>query len=234
MFCQGFSVNIEAMSKKTTQRRVPLQARSQERVGRILDAASELVERDGSNDLKMSEVAPRAGVPTGSVYQYFPNKSAIIRALAERFHGRVRQVVNEELVEAVDRATSIAALERVLDRYYELCLDEPVFHDIWWGAQADKALQETEIADSRTNARLIYEALEPLMSDQELSQLESACFLLSHLAGAAVGLAISIGRKEGDDLLAEYKSLVRLRVTDLTEEQTTSQPGRNRVLRADH
>lgn len=204
------------VAKETNRRRVPSQARGRERVARILDAASELVERDGSGDLKMAEVASRAGVPIGSVYQYFPNRSAVVRELAERFHRRVRQALADELSDVGDTAGTIVTLDRALERYYELCVNEPVFRDVWLGTQADKALQEIEIAESRANGRLIFEVLEPLVPDHKRARLKSTCFLLTHLAGGAIGLAISVGRQEGDELWSEFRGLIRLSVTDLT------------------
>ena len=47
--------------------RVPTQQRSRERVERMLAAATELIEEGGSDSMKMSEVAERAGVPIGSL-----------------------------------------------------------------------------------------------------------------------------------------------------------------------
>lgn len=218
MFCQVVYGNVWVVLKNTEPRKVPSQARSKERVERILNVASGLVERDGSSDLKMAEVAELAGVPIGSVYQYFPNRSAIIRALAERFHGRVRQMLAEEMADVRSAVAGAAALDRVLDRYYGLCLEEPVFRDIWWGAQADKSLQEKDIEDSRTNGRIIYEALEPFVPEHELSRLGTTCLLLTHLAGSAVGMAVSINRREGDDMLKEFKRLLRCSIADLSKE----------------
>ena len=78
------------MNDVAALRRKPTQARALERVERILTAASELIAETGSDAVKMTEVAERAGVPIGSLYQYFPDKAAILKTLAERFGARVR------------------------------------------------------------------------------------------------------------------------------------------------
>ncbi len=50
----------------------------------IVEAAARILERDGHAGFSTNAVARRAGVSIGSLYQYFPNKAAIIRALIER------------------------------------------------------------------------------------------------------------------------------------------------------
>src|SRR5205809_464260 len=76
---------------------MPTQQRSRERVERMLAAASEIIEKHGSDAMRMSEVAERAGVPIGSLYQFFPDKRALIRTLAERYNALGRKCIEKEL-----------------------------------------------------------------------------------------------------------------------------------------
>ncbi|HEY1522642.1 MAG TPA: TetR/AcrR family transcriptional regulator [Solirubrobacteraceae bacterium] len=66
-------------------RNAPLQARSRARLGRVLDAAEEVLERDGADGFSTTAVARMAGVSVGSVYRFFPDKQAIVEALAVRY-----------------------------------------------------------------------------------------------------------------------------------------------------
>jgi AcrR family transcriptional regulator len=68
----------------TGLRRAPVQRRSAERLGRILDAAAALLDEVGYEELSTRAVATRAGVPIGSVYRFFSNKRAMADALAHR------------------------------------------------------------------------------------------------------------------------------------------------------
>ena len=81
------SKNLPDMSRIALEhislRRMPSQQRSRERVERMLNCAAGLIADQGSDAMKMSEVARLADISIGSLYQYFPDKSAIIRALAE-------------------------------------------------------------------------------------------------------------------------------------------------------
>jgi AcrR family transcriptional regulator len=53
-----------------------------------LEAASQILERDGPTGFNTASVAERAGVSIGTLYQYFPDKQAILLAAAEREMGR--------------------------------------------------------------------------------------------------------------------------------------------------
>jgi AcrR family transcriptional regulator len=68
----------------TTRRKRPRQARSKAMVTAILDAAARVVRTDGDDHLTTNRVAEVAGVSVGSLYQYFPNKAALLVALLER------------------------------------------------------------------------------------------------------------------------------------------------------
>ncbi|HEX4008865.1 MAG TPA: TetR/AcrR family transcriptional regulator [Solirubrobacteraceae bacterium] len=64
---------------------MPTQARSRERLQRVLDAADEVLARDGAAAFTTTRIAQVAGVPVGSVYHYFPDKQAIVEALARHY-----------------------------------------------------------------------------------------------------------------------------------------------------
>ncbi|NEH56793.1 TetR family transcriptional regulator [Rhizobium leguminosarum] len=63
---------------RISSRKQPMQARSAELVAAILDAAAQVLAREGAQRFTTARVAERAGVSIGSLYQYFPNKAAIL------------------------------------------------------------------------------------------------------------------------------------------------------------
>jgi AcrR family transcriptional regulator len=79
--------------KALKARKVPGQARSQETVVVILEASARILESDGLRAFNTNAVAARAGVSVGSVYQYFPNKDAILLALIGRFEEALHDAV---------------------------------------------------------------------------------------------------------------------------------------------
>ena len=68
----------------STPRKRPRQQRSQATWAAILDAATQLFQRLGYAGTTTNRVAELAGVSIGSLYQYFPDKDALLLALAER------------------------------------------------------------------------------------------------------------------------------------------------------
>ena len=66
------------------KRRIPHQARAAETVAAILEGAAQVLEAGGLAGFTTNRVAERAGVSIGTLYQYFADKNALLRALAER------------------------------------------------------------------------------------------------------------------------------------------------------
>jgi AcrR family transcriptional regulator len=106
-----------------TLRRRPRQVRSQERISRILDTAEQVFADVGYGAATTNLIASQAQTSIGSLYEFFPNKEAIGRALADRY---VEQIDNlyANLFSASATDIEIQAPELVdrivggLDRFY--------------------------------------------------------------------------------------------------------------------
>lgn len=77
--------NPSRSPKNNKMRRQPQQVRSQERVKQILDIAEQLFLEVGYEATTTRAIAARAEVSVGSLYQFFPDKEAILKALAVRY-----------------------------------------------------------------------------------------------------------------------------------------------------
>lgn len=71
------------LPKRLTPRRVPSQSRSRALVDAILEAGAAELITNGYESMTLAKVATRAGVSPGSLYQYFPDKAALVTALIE-------------------------------------------------------------------------------------------------------------------------------------------------------
>ncbi|SEM43696.1 TetR/AcrR family transcriptional regulator [Nonomuraea pusilla] len=98
-------------------RRRPVQKRSIERVERILEACTALLDEVGLDALTTVDVARRAGVPSGTIYQFFDGKPGMLRELALRnldlLLVRLRRRVAEEDALTWPRAAELVLAETV-------------------------------------------------------------------------------------------------------------------------
>jgi AcrR family transcriptional regulator len=95
-------------SPRISSRKQPQQARSSELVAAILEAAVQVLAKEGAQRFTTARVAEKAGVSVGSVYQYFPNKAAILFRLQS---DEWRQTT--DLLRTILRDVERAPLERL-------------------------------------------------------------------------------------------------------------------------
>lgn len=195
--------------EKPTLRRRPIQKRSRERVERILSVAVEQIAEKGSDAIKMSEIAKLAGISIGSLYQYFPDKSAIIRTLAEQYNEDCRHCVADGLAAVQTIDALCAAFDQLIDEYYALFLAEPVIRDVRMATLVDKALQDIELEDTRYNGRVLAQAMLRARPDADPTEVESTAFYIMHMGEATLRLAITVEAEEGRRLVETYKHMVR-------------------------
>jgi AcrR family transcriptional regulator len=93
------------------QRRTPRQARAQATVDSILEAAAQVLQAGGAARFNTNAVAERAGVSIGTLYQYFPDKGAVLLAVARREMARPEMPLQKTLMAAL-----VGALENLLGR----------------------------------------------------------------------------------------------------------------------
>lgn len=84
-------------------RKKPRQARSRATVEAILEGCARVLEERGLSGLTTNEIAARAGVGIGSLYEFFPNREAVLAALAHERLEALRHEVDAALDEAIRR-----------------------------------------------------------------------------------------------------------------------------------
>jgi AcrR family transcriptional regulator len=117
--------------KRLSARREPRQRRSRETVDAILEAAARVFADRGHAGGTTNHIARAAGVSVGSLYEYFPNKDAILVALVERQRGEMVAHVRAGLTEGAAAGQGAGPL---LQRFAEAMLSvheqEPDLHRI--------------------------------------------------------------------------------------------------------
>ena len=187
---------------------VPTQDRSRERFDRILTAATEILTEKGSDAFRMSDIVARTGIAFGSLYQYFPDKSAVIGTLAERCNAIGHDCVRRDLAEMKKLSDLHAALCRITDGYYQMFREHPVMHHIWQATQGDRTLQAIDEEDVAFLAGLLRDALTRVAPRQP----DVALTVFSQLAmiqiAAAVRHAIALPPAEARRTLDLFKRML--------------------------
>lgn len=93
----------------SAMRKTPRQARSRATTEAILDAAAHILGERGWAATTTNAVAERAGVSIGSLYQYFPNKLALVEAVRQRHFDEVLAVLRSATDGTTSRTRRIAA-----------------------------------------------------------------------------------------------------------------------------
>jgi AcrR family transcriptional regulator len=130
-----FKMNF--MSKDQIMRKKPKQARSQKRVDQILDAAAQLFVEVGYETVTTNAIAARAEVPIGSLYQFFPNKEAVIDALTARYAEGTREVLSFDTTLSVTQN-----IEAFIDRFAYFSASHVGFEHLVMAAGKTTALHE--------------------------------------------------------------------------------------------
>ncbi len=116
-------------------RKSPRQSRSRDTVSTLLDAAARVLATDSLVGFNTNRVAEVAGVSVGSLYQYFPNKAALIGALIDRTQdelaSRIESTVRDLEQRALGLDESLAALAdlAVQQQYQEPLLAAALDHE---------------------------------------------------------------------------------------------------------
>jgi AcrR family transcriptional regulator len=117
--------------KKKSQRRVPAQDRSRERVARMLDAAAHEFAERGVEAATIESIAERAETSVGSIYQFFPNKLALYEAIGDMYLEEVRALfavlVSDDVIEVPWRHV----ISATIDAFAELHRSSITFRAIW-------------------------------------------------------------------------------------------------------
>lgn len=202
------------MKNKTTspspiKTRKPRQQRSRERVDSILEASKELIVEKGSAGLQIQEIALRAGITAGSMYQYFPNKAAIIHALAEHYIEYVHDLVSKGIGKPPSNIEEcVEKLNLLLDSFYLLYREDPVLREIWVSTAVDKSMQDMDLEDSRRNAELLFPHICDLFPEELWPKLNQFLFLAMHMCGSTVRLSLRVEKEEGEQLIEMTKKML--------------------------
>jgi AcrR family transcriptional regulator len=164
-------------------RKSPVQARSAASVDAILEATIQVLLNVGKERLTTTRVALRAGVSVGTLYQYFPNKSALLQAALKRHLVEVTDAV--ELVCKEQKGRTLrqmvtALITAFLQAKMRDAKTSVALYSVSSDVDGAKIVQQTGTRFNKAIVRMLTTTSDPLTTDPQL--------VASMLQGAMVGV----------------------------------------------
>jgi|CXWL01.1.fsa_nt_gi AcrR family transcriptional regulator len=192
---------------RIASRRGPTQQRARERVEQILTVAEAMIVEGGVGSLKTNEIAARAGVPVGSLYQYFAGLEELIAALVDRYHLRVEEEIVALFAPVESPNGFLAALQQSQQVAWDFLSNNRGYRELWCGAQSWAPLRELDWADTLNNADAMNAALVRVFPRVPVGELRAFCIMVCDSSGSISRMAIGLPELR-DDLLSECYSMI--------------------------
>jgi AcrR family transcriptional regulator len=112
-------------------RRVPQQDRGQRRVDRLLDAAAEVIAEVGVDGASTNAIAARAKTSVGSLYQFFPNRDAIVQALAARYVAEFERLKDRVMAPEVADLPLEQMMRGIVEPIAAYCEAHPAYRHVF-------------------------------------------------------------------------------------------------------
>ncbi|CRZ17353.1 putative regulatory protein [Mycolicibacterium neworleansense] len=150
--------DLVVVTHKPLRRRQPVQERSRRRVERIRAAALELLETQGVDSVTTRAIAQRADVPVATVYQFFPNRDAILQEIVADHLDR-RDAEGAEILAALAPTSLAEVAHGIFEFHYEHLRNHPHLVNLHYtslasGLLADPRARRAEFANALHGALL--------------------------------------------------------------------------------
>jgi AcrR family transcriptional regulator len=202
-----------ALAERTTEpRKRPRQKRSQVTVDAILEATARVLRAEGYGKASTNRIAKVAGVSVGSLYQYFPNKDALVTALVEQHVNEMLAVLSQGLTELADAPMEQVARELV-GKMIEVHAVDPALHIVLTEQIPRGDKLPCVGAEIEHAATLLRAFLELRRDELRAKDLDMAVFIIVHTVEALTHRAVvehpetlADGKLEDEivDLLVRY------------------------------
>jgi AcrR family transcriptional regulator len=183
-------------------RKSPVQARSTASVDAILDATIQVLLGVGKERLTTTRVALRAGVSVGTLYQYFPNKSALLQAALKRHLDEVAEAVERACREQKGsnlQSMAIALVTAFLAAKMRDAKTSVALYSVSSDVDGAKIAKQMGVRSNRAIVGMLATAREPLTKDPQMV----ASMLLGAMAGVSRRLLEADGPEEQLDTFRE-------------------------------
>jgi AcrR family transcriptional regulator len=195
-------------------RREPRQARSRARLAQILAAADAILAEEGVEALTVRRIAERAGVPVGSLYQFFPGKGSVVDAVARAYIAEFDGAV-EAMVNAASSGDWSDPVGRIVDEFVALYRSHPGYVALWSGRHLSPELARADEANNQLIAAGVTRVLSEYVGVAAGPALELAVQVAVRVADSLLQYAFSVSPDGDEAVLTELKRLLRMYLASL-------------------
>ncbi|GAB2991400.1 TetR/AcrR family transcriptional regulator [Nocardioides montaniterrae] len=187
-------------------RRRPAQERSRIKFDQMLQASRDVLLDVGFESFTCEEVASRAGVPIGTLYQFFANKYVIVCEL-----DRVDAVaVQEELAVLAEQLPTLdwlVLVDRLIDHVADLWAKDPSRRAVWHAVQSTPSTRATAAVTERELAAEVARVLAPLTPKTPRERRRIIAEVLVHVAYSMLNFSVRDGQSHAEAII-ELKRLL--------------------------
>ncbi len=187
-------------------RRRPSQERSRRRFDDILRAARALLVEVGFEAFTSEQVALRAGVPIGSLYQFFGNKYAIICELDRLDTANVEKAL-QDFASEIPTLDWAQLLEKLLDHLATLWRTDPSRRAVWLAMQATPPTRAIAAGHERQLASQVTRILAPLTPGSAPGHRQTLAEVIVHVTYSMLNFSIRDGQSH-PDAVVQLKSML--------------------------
>lgn len=198
-------MTADAAAQPLVPRKRPAQERSRRKFEDILTAAREVLIDDGFDSLTCEQIATRADVPIGTLYQYFANKYVIVCELDRVDTASVRDELNAFAGEIPSLEWPVL-LEKFLDHLAALWRTDPSRRAVWLAVQSTPATRLTASLNEQILAEQVARILAPLTPSQR-ERREMMAQVLVHTAYSLLSFSVQDGH-DHDLTVQELKRML--------------------------
>jgi AcrR family transcriptional regulator len=174
---------------------------------RILEVSAELLEEVGIEGFNTNLLAERAGIGTRAIYRYFPNKFAILVAMAEDLRATERAWIGN-LREPAPDGDWREAVARAIDGHFEAASRQPGYAALRAAALAIPELRESDSLENRELARDLAAGLAALGVDLDPERMRALCRTIMETSNRMLDIALQSPRGEAAQLVRELKLMI--------------------------
>jgi len=200
------AIDIQGDPHELMPRKRPTQERSKRKFDALLSASRKLLVEVGFESFTCEEVAARAEVPIGTLYQFFANKYVIVCEL----NRQDLVAVSQELADFNGEIPSmdwLRHMNRFVDHMAELWTSDPSRREVWLAMQSTPSTRATGAIHEKEFAEVVAKMLRPLSPRTPRARRTMMAEVLVHVVYSMLNFSVQDGQTRAD-AVAELKRLM--------------------------